>query len=308
MIHHVYANQSNVGDWLSAQGIQALLAPLPVQEHLCDTPFVAETLTALSKAVSGDFIVIGGGGLLMDYFEPFWAGFAAIAGRVPFAIWGVGCCDMKLQHTRPRRALIADIIQRSALCVVRDELTQRMFPESSSPGPIICPTVAGVAPRGGEHRTLLHVDHYDNVGADIYELMVAVGDSFAKDTGRSYRRTNNLIPAGDRRALANTLDLYASADLVLTSRLHGAIIALAMGRRVLIVSGDHKVESFMSAAGLGEWVCDLSEVAALRIRLERLHDQRPPLEFIENGRRQNRAVAEQIRALIDDHTPRLPHP
>ena len=50
MIHHVYANQSNVGDWLSARGIQSLLAPLTVTEHLCDEPFVPETLRKLAKA------------------------------------------------------------------------------------------------------------------------------------------------------------------------------------------------------------------------------------------------------------------
>ena len=43
-VYHVYANRSNVGDWLSARGIQALLAPLPVTELLCDEPFVPETI------------------------------------------------------------------------------------------------------------------------------------------------------------------------------------------------------------------------------------------------------------------------
>ena len=41
MIHHVFANRSNIGDWLSARGIQALLGPQRVMEHLCDEPFVA---------------------------------------------------------------------------------------------------------------------------------------------------------------------------------------------------------------------------------------------------------------------------
>ena len=70
MIHHVFANRSNIGDWLSAIGIQALLAPCKVTEHLCDQPFVAGTLGELSTAGEGDLIVIGGGGLFMDYFEP----------------------------------------------------------------------------------------------------------------------------------------------------------------------------------------------------------------------------------------------
>ena len=75
MIYHVYANQSNAGDWLSARGIQALLAPREVREHLCDEPFVPQTIAALERATEEDFIVIGGGGLFMDYFEPFWKSF-----------------------------------------------------------------------------------------------------------------------------------------------------------------------------------------------------------------------------------------
>ena len=37
----------------------------------------------------------------------------------------------------------------------------------------------------------------------------------------------------------------------------------ATGRRVLVVSADRKVESFMAAAGLSEWVLDLDEVGHL---------------------------------------------
>ncbi|MEO5961201.1 MAG: polysaccharide pyruvyl transferase family protein, partial [Opitutaceae bacterium] len=144
----------------------------------------------------------------------------------------------------------------------------------------------------------LHVDHFDNVGAEIYERMVVVAEDFAKRTGRNYRTTNNLIPVGANDALKKTLDLYASADLVLTSRLHGCIIALAMGRRVLAVSGDHKVESFMNAAGLGEWVCDLEEMKEFSNRLDALPGQRIPADFMERSRGQNRAVALQVRALL----------
>lgn len=298
MIHHVYANQSNVGDWLSAQGIQSLLAPLAVTEHFCDEPFVPATLAALSKAGSEDFIVIGGGGLFMDYFGPFWHGFREIAERVPFAIWGAGACDMKRERTHAPLELVREIVRRSRLCVVRDELTREQLSGCGVPPPVACPTLNVVPTMGGEERRLLHSDNYDNVGAEIYERMVGVADAFAARTGRSHRRTNNLIPAGNRRELQKTLHLYASADLILTSRLHGCIIGLAMGRRVLVVSGDHKVESFMHAAGLKDWVCDLDDVDSLPARLDRLQEQRLPLEFIEESRRKNQAIAEQIRTMV----------
>lgn len=300
MIHHVYANQSNAGDWLSARGIQSLLAPRAVTEHFCDGPFVPQTLAALGRATPEDFIVIGGGGLFMDYFVPFWEGFRDIARRVPFAIWGAGACDMKSEPSRPPVQLVSEIVQRSRLCVVRDELTRELLSDCRLPPPVICPTVVAVSPVGGETRRVLHVDHYDNVGPQIFEKMETVAQDFARRTGRTYRKINNLISAGHNGQLRDVLAAYAAADSVLSSRLHGCIIAFAMGRRVLVVSGDRKVESFMRAAGLDEWVLDLQHVALLPERLEKLREQKLPVEFIAESRRQNQLVAEKIIAMLPD--------
>ncbi len=201
MIHHVYANPSNIGDWLSARGIQSLLPPDPVQEHFCDAPFVEATLSALRELGPDDFIVIGGGGLFMDYFVPFWEGFLPIAARVPFCIWGAGYCDMKREQSRPPAKLISEIIRQSRLCIVRDELTRENLSDCELPPPVICPTVVAVPTRGGELKRPLNVDHYDNVGADIYERILSAAEEFADRTGRSYRQTNNLIPSGRVTAL-----------------------------------------------------------------------------------------------------------
>jgi hypothetical protein len=303
MIYHVYANQSNVGDWLSARGIQSLLAPLEVKKVFCDAPFAPAALAELNQAGPEDFIVIGGGGLFMDYFGPFWEGFLPIAARVPFCIWGAGCCDLKRFRSRPPAKLLTDIIRQSRLCVVRDELTRSFFSGCELPPPVVCPTVNAVPWTGGEEKRLLHVDHYDSVGPENYERMVVIAREFAVRTQRSYRQTNNLIPAGHNGALQKTLALYASADLVLTSRLHGCIIALAMGRRVLAVSGDRKVESFMHAAGLQDWVCDLGAIDSLPDRLAELGSQRVPVEFIERARRQNESIARQVRSIILKEAP-----
>jgi polysaccharide pyruvyl transferase WcaK-like protein len=150
-------------------------------------------------------------------------------------------------------------------------------------------------------RGILHVDAYDNVGEDRYEFMDRVGSEFAARTGRPFRQINNLIPAGDERALQSTLDLYARADLILTGRLHGCIIGSAMGRRVLAVSGDHKIEAFMRAAGLADWVLGLEDVGQLADRLDSLETQARPLEFLEAARAANRAVAADVTAAMPPH-------
>src|SRR5688572_7481757 len=110
MIYHVFANRSNIGDWLSAKGIQKLLRPLEITECLCDEPFLDETFETLAMATSLDLIVIGGGGLFMDYFVPFWERFLPISKRVPFCIWGVGCCDIKHENSLPPIDLLQTVI------------------------------------------------------------------------------------------------------------------------------------------------------------------------------------------------------
>src|SRR5438105_12086462 len=101
MIYHVFANKSNIGDWLSARGIQSLLAPLQMLELFCDAALVRATLKALSSANSGDLVIIGGGGLLHEHFEPFWSGFEPISRRVPFCVWGVGACQAPVPSPLP---------------------------------------------------------------------------------------------------------------------------------------------------------------------------------------------------------------
>jgi hypothetical protein len=297
VILHVFANRSNIGDWLSARGIQALLAPRKVTELLCDEPFVAETLGRLAAAGPDDLVIIGGGGLFMDYFLPFWQGFAELARRVPFAIWGIGCCAMKRAESLPPRKLIAGIVRHSRLCVVRDELTRQWLAECDLPGAVPCPTL-NVVEAGAPGHGVLHVDALDNVGAEVYEAMNREGARFAARSGRTFRSTNNLIPAGSQDALQRTLGHYAAADIVLSGRLHGCIIGLAMGRKVLAVSGDHKVESFMAAAGLGAWVLTCAESSLLPQRLEDLPGQRPPVSFLTQSRAENLHVADKIFRML----------
>jgi hypothetical protein len=300
MIHHVFANKSNIGDWLSAIGIQKLLAPEPVVEHLCDEPFVPETIAALEKLTERDFIVIGGGGLFMDYFEPFWRAFEPVSRRVPFAVWAAGCCHMKRADSKLSADLINTIVSRSALCSVRDEMTCAYLKTSGRVGlPIACTTFNAIdtEPVVGDGG-VLHVDAYDNVGDEVYTFMVAELEKFAERTGRRYRQTNNLIAhAGSQSLLQSVLDLYRKSDVVVTSRLHGCIIAAAMGRPQLAVSGDHKVESFMHAAGLGDWVLDLAEMGRFVEKLEGAEKQEGIEVFVGSTRQANREIAAQIKSM-----------
>lgn len=297
MIYHIYANRSNIGDWLSAKGIQKLLSPLKITECLCDGPFVKETMNILSGASEKDIVVIGGGGLIMDYFIPFWEAFQSIADRVPFCIWGIGCCDLKNEATLPSPKLIEEIVNRSKLCIVRDELTRSFLKACNLPSSVSCPSINIVDPYAEKGRGLLHVANYTTAGADTHEAMGAAGHAFAEDTGRIYRETDNRIAKGSEKEMARVLLRYEKSEFVLSSALHGCIISLAMGLKVLAVSGDRKIDGFMEAVGLQDWVLDVREVHRVPQRLKELHSQPEPASILEDIRKKNEDIALQIKQI-----------
>jgi polysaccharide pyruvyl transferase WcaK-like protein len=297
MIYHVYANRSNIGDWLSAKGIQSLLAPLEVVECLCDKPFVGRTMRLLSGATPSDLIIIGGGGLLMDYFEPFWRRFGSVSRKVPFCIWGVGVCDFKTGKSLINKSLIEKIVKESRLCVVRDYLTFEYLSACDIPEPVPCPSVCVIRPPAVLGRDLLHVVNYTTVGVRGYEAMCALARDFAGKTGCVYRETNNRITKDSETELAQVMVKYEKSNLVLSSGLHGCVIGAAMGLKVLAVSGDRKIDAFMRTVGLRDWVVNPDEIEFICERLQDLERQVNPGAAIKEIRVKNQAVANQIKEI-----------
>jgi polysaccharide pyruvyl transferase WcaK-like protein len=298
MIHHVFANKTNIGDWLSARGIQKLLAPAHVVEHLCDEPFVDQTLSKLQRTSTRDLIVIGGGGLFMDYFAPFWTGLRELKPPASLCIWGVGYCDLKAEPSHPPLDVVREIVQASLICVVRDNLTRNYLGADVVGPPIPCPSMVAVRPEPGGWG-VLHVDNYTTVGASAFDVMDTVSREFAHTTSRPYRRTNNKINTAVE--LDRVLSLYAASDVVVSSALHGCIIAVAMGKVVCAVSGDRKIEAFMNAAGLGDWVVDMRDVASLSNLLLDLPSQSCTPGFVDAAISMNIEVAEKIKAICQAH-------
>ena len=305
MIRHVYANRSNIGDWLSARGIQALLGSHEITDYFCDAPFVEATIASISQSTEADLIVIGGGGLFMDYFEPFWRALLETPPRAPVCIWGVGLCDLKAEASKPPRQLLQRVAGMVEQCVVRDTATWAHIGLHHLPPPVLCPSLATVSIEASGWG-LLHVDNYTTVGAEAFERMDREGRLFTTATGRPYRRTNNRLERVDDAALQQVLDLYRASDLVLSSALHGCIIALAMGRPVLAVSGDWKIEGFMDAMGLGKWVIDASDVQRVEELLPELPRQVVPWERMVAAVEKNRTVAADILATQAKPLPAAP--
>jgi polysaccharide pyruvyl transferase WcaK-like protein len=293
VIHHVFANRSNAGDWLAAAGIQALLG-VPVREHLCDAPFVAETRAALERAAGGDVVIVGAGGLFMDYFDPLWSALDEVCAHLRVVLWGAGVVDLKQEVSLPAAGPVRRVAERADICVVRDAITAAFLGRGEV---VPCPSVARVFehPRGG--GGLLHSANYTTVGAPAYDRMRAAGLEYARANGCVHRETANQVERGDLHGLERVLGLYAMSDLVLSSRLHGCLIGLATGRPVLAVSGDRKVDAFMEDAGLGPWVLQWDDLGALEERLGSLPEQPSAEAFVARARRANAAVAARVLEL-----------
>ncbi|OJF14712.1 polysaccharide pyruvyl transferase family protein [Couchioplanes caeruleus] len=297
VIHHVFANRSNAGDWLAAQGIQSQLVGVRVVSHLCDAPFVRRTLHVLKRAGPDDLVVIGGGGLLMDYFAPLWTGLAALSDRLRYCLWGLGAVDLKREDSRLDPDLPRAVAGRALLCRVRDEHTRRLLGGPRLPSAVSCPSVLMLRRSRRHGWGVLHVDNLTTVGEAEYEAMGRAAVRFAARTGRAYRETNNLHRDGDAAGLERVLDLYRWSDVVVTSRLHGCIIAVATGRRVVAVSGDWKIESFMTAAGLGDWVLPQEQVDRVPELLCHLDEQPDAAPALARARRAHRHIGARVRDL-----------
>ena len=98
-------------------------------------------------------------------------------------------------------------------------------------------------------------------------------------------------------SLDTVLSSYRRSEAVISARLHGCIIAAAMGRKIVAVAQDHKVDGFMSSIGLSQWVCDPGNLERLPMLLDQLSAQPSPARHIANAIKSNQAIARRIRSL-----------
>lgn len=160
--------------------------------------------------------------------------------------------------------------------------------------PVPCPSLAllGKAPLPG--HGVLHVASYEESKPEIYEKTRAAAERYAAKTGREFREINNRIRSDSRQDLEELIQIYMNSDVIVSARLHGCIIGLALGRRVVAVSCDRKIESFMKMAGLEDWVLDYSAVDELPERLVELERQKTVSGFLEQSVSENRKVAVRV--------------
>lgn len=242
-----YSSTDNIGNYLPVLGIQKMLG------------FETDLWSMHDKEIDFEFInnnykgaIIGGAGLLNSHFEPFWKKLDDQC-NLPMIMWGLGIC---LPYSKGDNAagvnkkVVQSIASKCDLINVRDLLTAsyyELFTADISP----CPTVAYL------EDFKLYKKSSDLVLFSSHEVSLGK-DKTKKITEKLKNHIPNLTVIDNIQRPSFGLEdyiiqLYCNCSLLITSRLHGAIIAYGLDVPCIMLPGDHKLDSFYKTYGFGNY-------------------------------------------------------
>lgn len=250
MIYYCCANNLNIGDYFSMLGVKEAIGLSGEEEfmELRDEPF-SDFISSLEEK---DILIVGGGGLFKDYFEKYWKDIIYHKKRHNFSVYlfGVGVCDIK---------------NKSISTVISDEFIDEIIMNSNSsfiraPLPIqnikvvetCCPSVLYVqknysSTEQSPQEKLLYVNHRGLVGKEKSNQIRGFLQTYCSNNNLIYSEVNNIAKSPDE--IRDMMDEYISSKIIVTTRLHGYIIGRSVGKRVVAISNDYKIEGFAKLIG-----------------------------------------------------------
>lgn len=265
-ILNFYSAVHNIGNYLPVLGIRKMLGR------------ATDTWNMHDRSIDFDFVnrhyrsvIIGGAGLLDKGFEPFWTAFSRQC-TVPAVIWGVGICSPdRIAETGVDRGIFRSAAAKCALMNVRDDLTADYYgirDASISP----CPTIVYLEEFARKstrdaHRGVLYASHDELVAESERDLIRRRLEACLG----SVRVTDNI-----QRRLLGLDDIvrsaYGRSGLVVTTRLHGAIIAYGLGIPYIALARDEKIRAFHRCYGNGALIEEpeqLPEILGASVQCDR---------------------------------------
>ena len=297
-----------------------------------------KTADLLLASGGGQLDAVWGGAWGQPYALARWAWLAQRAG-VPFAFLSVGYGGAQ---TRMSKRLLRYAVSRAAYCSVRDSgsrsLTRQLGVTADLP---VVPDLAfalrtgaplrprrpgldvGISPmvymRPGSwpNESLAEYQRYLTLWAGLVSDRVGRGDRvhlFVTDPAdmNAVRDLWDQLDAAARAGCsiegANTpdalLELFRRLDVVVSSRLHGVLLAIVAGRPVLALSHERKVRAVMSDAGIDSFCADLPTATMDQIA-ERLGNLTDQLDACARRVRDYAAIARGAVREQDEMLPRL---
>lgn len=267
-IFHFCANHVNIGDRISADGIFSLLherhSNIEYYRLFCDKEFVAScTQIVEQKYTNDDLIIVGGGGLLIQYFMPFWKWLARFrTGKCRYILWGLGVCenDRLKKLTDTDMEIFQTIFKYSIVTSVRDKLTHNLFNELGSIAKAGCPAHVMITKLEINNESidshLLYVDHSDLTTKEELDHISSVLNLYGMNIGIQKTLFCNNLCHPKQPVSQYLKTYYENAKIIVTTRLHGAIIGLSLGKPVVAISKDTKLNSYFSDFGLDSYITD----------------------------------------------------
>lgn len=261
-----YSAVHNIGNYLPVLGIRKMLGR------------GSDTWNMHDRSIDFDFVnrhyrcvIIGGAGLLDKGFEPFWTAFSREC-KLPAVIWGVGICSPdRIPEKGVDRNVFLTAAAKCALINFRDDLTADYYgTRQATISP--CPTIVYVEDfvrksRGEPAGGVLYASHDELVPESKRDLIRRQ----LEDCVGPVRVTDNI-----QRRLLSLDDIvrgfYRKSRLVVTTRLHGAIIAYGLRIPYVALARDEKIRAFHRCYGNGALIEDgdqLPEILDASVRSDR---------------------------------------
>ena len=248
-----YSSVDNIGNYLPVLGIRKMIGE------------TTDTWCIHDKQIDFDFInknyqcaIIGGAGLLHECFEPFWNNFLQEC-KLPTIIWGVGSCIPDgTTIGDDYRKVVAKVAKQCDLVNVRDQLTADYFGmENVHLSP--CPTLIYLE----EFQKSVSQDSNVILFSSHEELFETIEKKQIRNTVKQvateFKYTDNI-----QYSFLGLDDIirkyYAQSRLVVTTRLHGAIIAYGLGIPYILLPRDEKLRAFYQAYKNGISVNNTKEI------------------------------------------------
>ncbi|MCK5539274.1 MAG: polysaccharide pyruvyl transferase family protein, partial [Bacteroidales bacterium] len=216
------------------------------------------------KYIDFDFInnhykaaIIGGAGLLYNCFETFWVRFANEC-KLEYILWGVGGCypdGERNPSVSPN--VIKSTSSRLRLINVRDNLTAILY-DFHNPYITACPSIfylnKYLKNKKKNPDSILYC-HHNQLFNEIESIRIR---EIISNFDKNYLYTDN-IQTNDQ-GFYDILNLFLYSKLVITTRLHGAIIAYGLGIPYIAIPRDKKLREFCNLFGNGILIEDINKL------------------------------------------------
>jgi len=294
-IMQFYSSVDNIGNYLPVLGIQQMLNKQTDTWCILDPKIDFEFINHNYKCV-----IIGGSGLLHECFETFWKRVLKEC-QLPIIIWGVGVClpdednvrtdiSDSVKNSGVSRKIITKIAKHCELINVRDDLTADFY-DLKDADISACPTLVHVRKFELKQTTkpqFLLSSHEDLVSLEdqvkIFQEVSLIVNSFryTDNLQKTYQSIDDII-----------LNYYCPSSAVITTRLHGAIIAYGLGIPYVAIARDHKLREFHRLYGNGICLEDSKQIKEALIQVLKNEPSNkvqiePVLAF---GRRASKCIA-----------------